>query len=122
MSLPLTAGTTGRSASIEGPLHYEDMADDVSALLHQLNIAEADVFGWSDGGVIALELAAKYPKQIRSFAASGVTFHPSGLAPDILEFAETDVTSGVYPVVGWLFQVVFNVEPDRLKHCLRRSS
>src|SRR5712691_12458086 len=33
----------GRTADIDRPLSFETMADDIAALLHQLNISRADV-------------------------------------------------------------------------------
>ena len=41
----------GHTADIDRPLSYEQMADDVAALLRHLEIEEADVFGFSTGAV-----------------------------------------------------------------------
>jgi pimeloyl-ACP methyl ester carboxylesterase len=69
----------GRSSPIEGPLHYADMADDMVALLDHLGIESADVFGWSDGGVIALDMAMRYPDRVRRIALFGSNYHHQGL-------------------------------------------
>src|ERR687891_743880 len=45
----------GHTADIERPLTYEQMADDTAELLRQLEIENADVFGYSMGGNIALQ-------------------------------------------------------------------
>src|SRR6266513_1580048 len=47
----------GHTADIDRPLTYEQMADDVAALLQQLGIEKADLFGWSMGAGIALQIA-----------------------------------------------------------------
>src|SRR3712207_1193731 len=39
----------GHTADIDRPLSYEQMADDVSALLAEIGIEKADVFGYSMG-------------------------------------------------------------------------
>ena len=39
----------GRTADIDRPLTYEQMADDIAALLRHLVIEKADVFGYSMG-------------------------------------------------------------------------
>lgn len=61
-------------------LSYERMTEDTAGLLTQLNIRHADVIGWSDGGQIALRLAATHPELVRRVVASGVGFGPSGPA------------------------------------------
>jgi hypothetical protein len=40
----------GHTEDLDRPLSYEQMADDTAALLRALNIARADVFGYSMGG------------------------------------------------------------------------
>jgi pimeloyl-ACP methyl ester carboxylesterase len=75
----------GRSSDGEGPLHYTQMADDMVALLDRLKIEKADIFGWSDGGIIALDMAIRHPDRVGRIAMSGTNFDTSGLehAPDL---------------------------------------
>jgi pimeloyl-ACP methyl ester carboxylesterase len=47
------------------------MAADSSALLEGLEVAQADVIGWSDGGVVALLLARDRPDLVRRVIALG---------------------------------------------------
>ena len=70
----------GRSTDGPGPLHYADMATDVIGLMDQLRIAKADVVGWSDGGVIALDLAMRHPDRIGRVVTIGANFDVAGLA------------------------------------------
>ena len=52
------------------------MADDVVALTEGLQIPKADVVGWSDGGIIGLDLAMRHKERIGkvfAFAANTVT-------------------------------------------------
>ena len=69
----------GRSSPIEGGLHYADMADDMVALLDHLDVERADVFGWSDGGVIALDMAMRHPDRVGNIAVFGSNYHHEGL-------------------------------------------
>jgi pimeloyl-ACP methyl ester carboxylesterase len=55
------------------------MADDTAALLQQLNVRNADVVGWSDGGNIALILAVRHPELVRRIVVSGANFAPAGV-------------------------------------------
>jgi pimeloyl-ACP methyl ester carboxylesterase len=64
----------GRSARDARPIGYDLMADDVVALLDHLRLARADVAGWSDGAIIGLDLAIRYPDRVgRIFAFAGNT-------------------------------------------------
>src|SRR5437762_4924637 len=50
----------GRTADIDRPFTFEQMADDVAALLKQLKIEQTDVFGYSLGGKVGLALAIRH--------------------------------------------------------------
>src|SRR3712207_4309358 len=53
----------GRTADVvDRPITYEGMADDTAALLRHLAIEKADVFGYSMGGGVALQLAIRHPE------------------------------------------------------------
>jgi pimeloyl-ACP methyl ester carboxylesterase len=69
----------GRSTDGPGPLHYHAMAEDMIALMDQLHIAKADLVGWSDGGIIGLDLAIHHPERIGRVVVIGTNFDPSGL-------------------------------------------
>jgi pimeloyl-ACP methyl ester carboxylesterase len=69
----------GHTPDVDGPLTYGTMADDTAALLTQLNVRDADVVGWSDGGNVALILAVRHPELVRRIVVSGANFAPSGL-------------------------------------------
>ncbi len=74
----------GHSEMGAGRLTYEQMADDVAALLAQLHTGPADVLGWSDGGIVTLLLALHHPAAIHRIALSGANLSPDALAPDDL--------------------------------------
>jgi pimeloyl-ACP methyl ester carboxylesterase len=66
----------GRSTRDPRPYGYDLMADDVAALMERLNIPKADIVGWSDGGIIGLDLAMRHKDRIGkvfAFAANTVT-------------------------------------------------
>jgi len=50
----------GRTGDIDRPLSYEQMADDVAGLLRYLKVDSADVFGYSMGGSVAIQLAIRH--------------------------------------------------------------
>lgn len=61
----------GHTNDLERPLSCEQMADDVAALLRQLQIKDADVFGYSMGGTVALGVAIRHPELVRKLAILG---------------------------------------------------
>ncbi len=69
----------GRSTDGPGPLHYHAMAEDMIALMDQLHIAKADLVGWSDGGIIGLDLAIHHPDRIGRMVVIGTNFDVAGL-------------------------------------------
>jgi pimeloyl-ACP methyl ester carboxylesterase len=81
----------GRSEMGPGRLTYEQMADDVAALLAQLHAEPADVIGWSDGGIVALLLARRHPEAVRRIALSGANLTPDALAPADVEGVNRDL-------------------------------
>jgi pimeloyl-ACP methyl ester carboxylesterase len=59
----------GRSGDTDKPLTYDQMASDVNALLEQLNIDSAYIWGQSDGAILCLLLAKDYPKKVKRVVA-----------------------------------------------------
>src|SRR4029453_19095510 len=45
----------GRTSDRNAPLRFETSADDVAAVLKQLQIGQADVFGFSNGASVAIQ-------------------------------------------------------------------
>jgi len=73
----------GRSSRDLRPYSYDLMADDVVALMDVLKVPKADIVGWSDGAILALDLAMRYPGRVGkifAFAANTVT---SGVKDDV---------------------------------------
>ncbi len=75
----------GRTADIDRPLTIAQMADDTAALLEHLGIWPVDVFGYSLGAGIALDLAVRRPDLVRRLVLASVTFNNDGFHPGILE-------------------------------------
>jgi pimeloyl-ACP methyl ester carboxylesterase len=68
----------GRSSMSEKPLGYDLMASDVLKLMDYLNIKKASIVGWSDGGIIGLIIAIKYPERINKLFTFGANYNLSG--------------------------------------------
>jgi pimeloyl-ACP methyl ester carboxylesterase len=75
----------GRTTDRPGPLTYHAMAEDVLALMNELGARKADVMGWSDGGIVGLDLAIHHPTRLGHLVTFGANFTPDGLQPaDVL--------------------------------------
>ena len=59
--------------------HYADMAQDVADFIRLLALERPVVYGFSDGGILALLLAIRHPELVGGIIASGVNVTPNGL-------------------------------------------
>src|SRR6185369_16262592 len=55
----------GRTADIDRDITYENLADDVAALLDYLKISNADIIGYSLGAGAAMQCAIRHPEKVR---------------------------------------------------------
>jgi pimeloyl-ACP methyl ester carboxylesterase len=69
----------GRSTDSDEPLSYGQMSDDMLKLLDLLKIDQVDVVGWSDGGIIGLDLAMRHPERVRRLVTIGANYDVDGL-------------------------------------------
>lgn len=79
----------GHTADIDRPLSYEGMADDVAALLRHLGIGSADVYGYSMGGGVALQVAIRHPALVSKLVVAASSYDSAGVYPEILKGIET---------------------------------
>ena len=82
----------GRTADIDRPIEYEQMADDAAALMDTLGVAQADVFGYSMGGGVAYQLAIRHPEKVRRLAAASATYKTDAMYPELVA-----MISGITP-------------------------
>jgi pimeloyl-ACP methyl ester carboxylesterase len=75
----------GRTADIDRPITYEQMADDTAALLGRLGVGEADVIGYSMGGGIALQMAIRHPALVRKLVVASAGSSLDSMHPVALE-------------------------------------
>ena len=76
-----------RTADIDRPLRYEQMADDVAGLLRRLGLdsGETDIFGFSMGAGTALQLALRHPELVHKLILAAGSFNSDGFHPGVLE-------------------------------------
>jgi pimeloyl-ACP methyl ester carboxylesterase len=59
--------------------HYKDMAEDVYCFAKALKLAKPAVFGWSDGGIVALQTEILHPNTFSLIVASGANVTTDGI-------------------------------------------
>lgn len=65
-------------------LHYADMAEDMANFIQVLDIQKPAFLGFSDGGIVGLLLASKYPDMISSLVVAGANLQPKDLKRSLL--------------------------------------
>ena len=74
----------GHTADVDRPMSYEQMADDTVALLEEIGVTNADIFGFSLGGGVALQIAIRHPEVVRKLVVASTPFRHDGWHPAIL--------------------------------------
>jgi pimeloyl-ACP methyl ester carboxylesterase len=69
----------GRSTRDARPYGYDLMASDVLALMGYLKIDKAALVGWSDGGIIGLDIALHHPERLTKLFAFAANSDPSAV-------------------------------------------
>lgn len=76
----------GHTEDRNAPETFEQDADDVAELLKQLNIAKADVFGFSNGGNTAMQLALRHPEKVNKLVLASTFYKKEGMQPGFWDF------------------------------------
>lgn len=82
----------GRSTRNADPYGYDLMAADYLALLDFLKIDKVDLVGWSDGGIIGIDIAMTHPERVDQVFAQAANITTDGVDPDVA----TDAVFGAY--------------------------
>jgi pimeloyl-ACP methyl ester carboxylesterase len=80
----------GRTADlIDRPFHYHDMAEDTVELMRHLGIESAAIVGFSDGGIIGLDMAIHHPERVTKLAVTGANFRTDGYTAENAEWVRS---------------------------------
>lgn len=95
----------GRSTRTDAPFGYDLMASDYVGLLDYLKIDKVDLVGWSDGGIIGLDIAMKHPERLNHLFAQAANITTDGVDPAV----GTNVVFGSY--ITWMGQEYTKMSP-----------
>lgn len=76
----------GHTADTDQRLSYARMAAHTAAALRKLAVGPVDLVGWSDGGIVAILVAAGHPDLVRRVVASGVNTRLDGMQPKTVQW------------------------------------
>jgi pimeloyl-ACP methyl ester carboxylesterase len=74
----------GRSTRTEQPYGYDLMASDYLALLDYLKIDKTALVGWSDGGIIGIDIALHHPERLTRLFAQAANVTTDGVDPGVM--------------------------------------
>ncbi|MBC2801644.1 alpha/beta hydrolase [Rhizobium ruizarguesonis] len=74
----------GRSTRSQQPFGYDLMTSDYVALLDYLKIDKVTLVGWSDGGIIGIDMAMKHPEKLMRVIAHAANVTTDGLKADVM--------------------------------------
>jgi pimeloyl-ACP methyl ester carboxylesterase len=86
----------GRTADPPGPLSYDEMTADTIALIERLGLEVPPIVGFSDGAIIALQIARLRPDLSGPVVAIGPNVSVAGLTEDARRWLES-VTPETWP-------------------------
>jgi pimeloyl-ACP methyl ester carboxylesterase len=75
----------GRTADIKRDFSYDNLADDIAAMLDYLEIGKADVVGYSMGASVAMNLAIRHPDKVRKVVSISGVFRANGWVQEVLD-------------------------------------
>src|SRR6266542_3379350 len=100
----------GHTPDVDRPFSYEQLADDTAALLRHLGIANTDIYGYSLGGGVALQLALRHPELVRKLVIVSASYSSAGMYPEVLP-AIAQITPELFNGTPWR-EAYDRVAPD----------
>lgn len=102
----------GRTGDRNTAISFEQDADDVFSLLKNLKIDKADIFGFSNGGNTALQIAIRHPEVCNKIIAGSILLKRDGAFPQFWEFMK----NGTFDQMPQEYKDAFlQVNPDKTK-------
>lgn len=125
--LPIFAGTRrvialeeqghGRTTDRDTPFTFERSADDVAALLRYLEVEKVDIFGFSNGASVALQVAIRHPQLARKLIFASSITKRDGAQPQLWEFMkDADFSNMPQPLKDAFLRVNPDVQQLKTMH------
>lgn len=111
----------GRSGDRNAPVRFDSSADDVAALLRHLKVDQADVFGFSNGASVGLQLALRHPKLVRKLIFASSITKKSGAPSQFWDYMKkTTFKEMPQPLKDAFLKV--NPDPEKLRNMYEKDA
>jgi pimeloyl-ACP methyl ester carboxylesterase len=104
----------GCTPDVEGPITFENMAQDTLAFMDALDISSAHLVGWSDGALVALHVALQRPDLASKLVLIGMAVNHDGFPAEAREMLGPSLSPEILP--PFLRELYANVSPDGPEH------
>ena len=115
----------GKTADRNQPSSFEQDADDVAALLQNLNVKKADFFGFSNGGSSVMQIGIRHPQLVNKLIIASAFYKKSGMMAGFFEGMQHATIDMMPPQVKdaylaevndqELLQLMFDRDSQRMK-------
>jgi pimeloyl-ACP methyl ester carboxylesterase len=102
----------GRTGDRDTPISFEQDAEDVAALLKNLNIDNADILGFSNGGNTTMQLAIRHPEVVNRIIVASAFYKRDGMFPGFWDFMKKGTITDMPAALKENF---LKVNPDSAK-------
>ena len=107
----------GRTTDRDQPVAFESSADDVAALLRHLKVDKADLFGFSNGASVALQVAIRHPHLVRKLVFASSITKRDGAQPQLWKLIEqADFSNMPQPLKDAFLRVNPDVQKLKTMH------
>jgi pimeloyl-ACP methyl ester carboxylesterase len=121
----------GFSSDTLYPWTYEQMADDVAAVLHEIGAEKVDVMGYSLGAGVALQTAIRHPEVVNKLIVISMAFRADGgdypeiraafesmpaNAPALGQAIAASPLASLYPDVNWTTMMLKTGQMNQPSH------
>ena len=110
----------GHTSDRNAPESFEQDANDIAALLRQLNIDRADIFGFSNGGHDCIELGIRHPECVRRLIIASAFYKRDGVPAGFWNGFNTPKFSDMPQVYKDAFLKINN-NPDALMNMFNKD-
>lgn len=102
----------GRTPDVDGPITYDNMADDTIAFMEAVGLEPAHLVGWSDGALVGLLVAMRRPDLVRKLVLIGQYVNLDGAREEGKALMEAFTAETFPPMFRELYAAVSPDGPD----------